>query len=384
VTTDSSPVAYIQSAWNDVLKNDSCLIGFSGAGVPLDILDCYGTALPLCLIRTMLPERIQDGRPLPADFCDISRGCSTLEVDLSILPAHLIAVFSINCGSMLRVCEALRDRVKTYVIDTPRSQEHTTDLEYLISEYQGLIQFLDANTGVRLTAARLREAILQRNRVRGLIADLVAPRDSRTCDIDGVLMKSIVQSQYFLPHDYALRYLNGLRLQSTEGNEPSAPDKDKRNDRIFLVGNILAELYHSTAPSSFIDDFIRGIKAAGFTVAGNAVFQEGLIALAGGHTVTDILRHLGRFHLEQSAHTYRLDPRPSAEAAVRQAHLARADGVIYGNLKFCETSAFEAGIYEDTFRKAGLPFLKLEISADSSRSSQLSTRLATFREMLNT
>ena len=60
---------------------------------------------------------------------------------------------------------------------------------------------------------------------------------------------------------------------------------------------------------------------------------------------------------------------------------ARADGIVYSCVKFCDPLIYDIPMMSDRFRSAGLSFLYLENDYTWSGAGQLRTRLQAFTEL---
>ena len=347
---------------------------FNHLAAPIELLRCFTDVVPINYYME-LQEDNNRKNVFPQDFCDMAKIMGSYQPRSG---GDDLLVCAATCGVSLKSAQILSSSHKCLVVDLPRSNA-SSDVSYLQKQYLNLYRVLSDHFQRKVTARALAESIRTQNHLRRALRAVYAKRALPHPPLSATLAREFLFGQFGCGENY----LDLLTKVGRSLGEPMAKEYGVMQDRarITLLGPAAGEMLHSLKREDFVTKFLALVESMGF-----AIVLESGIRLEELHcedtSVERILGQLARHHLTYQLTNCGIHNPETVRRSVEEAQTYQVDGAIYCNLKFCEPNAFEVGKYEEAFRKARIPLLRLEVGADFSRTGQLLTRLETFRHML--
>ena len=308
-------------------------------------------------------------RHLQSYSCSLVRGAleAALSGELDFLDG---VIFPHTCDSIQRLSDIWRinagigfhlDVVLPVKLDTPSARN------YMIAVMQKARRELEAALGYPIDNDAIARAIDTLNAIRTAMQRIHALRRERPAILAGSDLYAIGRAAMVMDRGDLLAAL--LRIVDGLETSPEAPTAGRR---IFLSGGVCN-----------LPDIYGTIEAAGGTVVGDDLCTGGrgfsglvdvdadpITAIAGSYLARAICpaKHAGVAR--------------RGEELVRLAEAARAEGVIFLYLKFCDPHAFDYPYLKEMLEAKGIPCLMVELEEQTVSGGQFQTRCEAFIEML--
>jgi bcr-type benzoyl-CoA reductase subunit C len=219
-------------------------------------------------------------------------------------------------------------------------------VEWYIKELKMLIEHLESHFGVSITEEKLKKSIEAYNVSRQLLTELDEFRIAEEVILSGADMYTVVLAGTVMPRDMYNDHLERLLAKVKEKRPPVMSGRK----RIMVAGSICddAELI------SLIEDAGAVVVAEGlcFGIRGLAdrVRLDGdpLVALA------------ERYMEENTCPRFIMSYDKRVTFLHDKAERARAQGVVFQNVRFCEFHGSENSLLESGFEEVGIPAVRLE------------------------
>ena len=351
------------------------VIGLSGLGyVPEELIYASG-AIPMRLVRGGDPEPLAAAAgDMDRILCPFSRaqyGYRVLEEESRYQMVDLL-VSAITCQHMRRVADVwdLYTDVEVFRIGVPHAYNTEAGLNYYLEMLKRLKGKLETFLGIKIEEARLKEAVILYNRMRELLKEISFLRKNKVTAITGRNFFKLMHSSFYLDPEEMVEILESLLAQlKKNGNK-----EEKGNHRILLTGNMLAvgdykaiDMIEETGGSVVIEQFCGGVR-----------HYLDNINLEG-----DLLEAIAKRYLQGRAPCAFM--RPSRERIDLTAKLAKdfeVDGVIWYQLRYCDTYNMEYFYFNNIMKELGFPVLQLESEYDVEERGRLMNRVESFMESL--
>ena len=351
------------------------VIGLSGLGyVPEELIYASG-AIPMRLVRGGDPEPLAAAAgDMDRILCPFSRaqyGYRVLEEESRYQMVDLL-VSAITCQHMRRVADVwdLYTDVEIFRMGVPHAYNTEAGLNYYLEMLKRLKGKLETFLGVTIEEERLKEVVILYNRMRELLKEISFLRKNKVTAITGRNFFKLMHSSFYLDPEEMVEILESLLVQlKKNGNK-----KEKGNHRILLTGNMLAvgdykviDMTEEVGGSVVIEQFCGGVR-----------HYLDNITLEG-----DLLEAIAKRYLQGRAPCAFM--RPSRERIDLTAKLARdfeVDGVIWYQLRYCDTYNMEYFYFNNIMKELGFPVIQLESEYDVEERGRLMNRVESFMESL--
>jgi benzoyl-CoA reductase/2-hydroxyglutaryl-CoA dehydratase subunit BcrC/BadD/HgdB len=357
------------------------IIGYPCVYVPLEML----TALDLVPYRAYgdIREAVTEAdRALPTSFCPIMRTC--LDCDLKgkndFLDGMVTAHSCDPQEKTARVWESYTDYPYFHFIDMP-STVRPEAIEYFKSQLNDFRKTLEAFTGQKLSADKLKSAIKAHNQQRALVQQLYELTKPVPPLISGIELVQVVKALMSLP----VAEGNDL-LTQVIGEVKNRTDVPKKKPARLLIWS-----------SSLDDTDIMQI----FETKANVVMDEtcgGIRAYRGSvKLTTDPLDGLADYYMKEitCARTFRqatLGETKKDYAKDIQSRFGylkgivkewKINGTILLLVRYCDPFAFEMPSLKDYLDSIGIPSTYIEYDYTIGALAPLRTRVEAFLETLS-
>jgi benzoyl-CoA reductase/2-hydroxyglutaryl-CoA dehydratase subunit BcrC/BadD/HgdB len=252
-------------------------------------------------------------------------------------------------------------------------QKNPEGFSYFVESLKRTREKLEGFTGNKITDEKLQQAISLYNRIRGLLNKISLMRQPEHLPISTLDFIKLNHASYLADPKVMVEALDSICHELEQQKKKPSSGKPK----LLLI-----------APNIALGDYkiLRVIEEAGGEICCEEICE-------GVRTYSVNVGTNGRDPLEALAIKYiknREVPcafmtdsiRPRFDYAVKLAKKFQVDGVIWYQLKMCETYDIESVFFAKHLREHNLPMLKLESEYDLSDKQQLSTRIEAFLETL--
>jgi bcr-type benzoyl-CoA reductase subunit C len=311
---------------------------------------------------------------LQAYGCHLIRG--TLE---DVLTGELDfidgTIFPHTCDSIQRLSDIWRlnttfgfhsDLMVPSKLNTPSA------VAYLVTVLEKFKNELSVWCGTPITDKALHQAIGLHNRIRNSFTRLYGLREEHPALLRGEDWHAVIKSALVMERAALAELLESLLEQLIKGPEQVHPELASSPKRVVLSGGLCT-----------VPDIYATIEAAGGAVVGDelcmgARYFEGLVDEARPAVAALADRFATRV----------VCPAKHAGLTTRGDNLlstvdrARAQGVIFLTLKFCDPHAFDYPYMKQMLDEHGIPSILLEIEDPHQAAGQMQTRCQAFMEMI--
>ena len=286
-----------------------------------------------------------------------------------------LVVGETTCDGKKKAYEIFEDYAPVYVMEIPQMKQ-ACDLDLWKAEIGRFREKIEAVTGKKISAAKLKEAIRLLNERRRVLQRLNRLRTAVPTPISGRDVLLINQISFY---DDPARFTAKIgelcdeleaRIENQEG----------------VAGNGIPRLMLSGCPMAVPNWKLPYIiESSGAVVVG----EESCIGTRNTRDLVDESGETLEEMLEAIAHRYmQIDcacftpNRERLEHIVDMARDLRVDGVIHYGLNFCQPYAIEAFKVGQGLEAAGIPMLSIETDYSMEDVEQLKTRVEAFLEMV--
>jgi benzoyl-CoA reductase/2-hydroxyglutaryl-CoA dehydratase subunit BcrC/BadD/HgdB len=273
-----------------------------------------------------------------------------------------------SCDGMRRLYdlwEAYVPDIPAFLLDVPKKKD-VDSTSFFASELKRFAMDLERTfPGAAVTDESLRKAIEIHNRVRLLMREVFRLQRGENSSVRGSDVFDLCVSAVRYPAEELIVKLEDF-LSSVGERKPLPTER-----RILLAGNVI----NRPDPIAAIED-LGGRVVALDTCIGQRHYETPVDQDAPDPMLALATRYLTR---PSCPRMEGLEER--FQYLEKLAEEARADGIVYSCIKFCDPLVYDIPMMSDRFRSAGVPFLYLENDYTWSGSGQLRTRLQAFTEL---
>lgn len=352
------------------------IIGLSGLGYVPDELIYAAGAIPMRLVRGGDPEPLAAAAgDMDRILCPFSRaqfGYRVLEEESRYQMIDFF-VCGITCQHMRRVADVwdLNTDVEVFRLGVPHAYNTEAGLWYYLEMLKKLKAKLEACVGRKIDDDQLRDAVILYNRMRTLFKAISELRKNDESPITGKEFFKLMHHSFYLDPNDMVDILESF-LKDLKTSDGSTSGKAKH--RILLTGNMVA-----------VGDYkvIDMIEESGCLIVTEQFCGGVRHYLNNIHLNGDLLGAIARRYLSERVPCAFM--RPSRERLDFTARLAKefhVDGVIWYQLRYCDTYNMEFFYFNRLMKDVGIPLLQLESEYDVEERGRLLNRVESFVESL--
>lgn len=279
-------------------------------------------------------------------------------------------------------CQHLRKAadVWDYFTDVPvfrlglsLDQKDESGLSYFIESLKRASEKLENLTGNKITSEKLGQAISLYNRIRELLNKISSMRQPDHLPISTLDFIKLNHASYMADPRVMVESLDSIcrELEQQKKQPPSGKPK-----LLLIAPNIalgdykILHLIEEAGGEICYEEICEGMRTYSVNVETNG--RDPIEALA--------LKYLKNREVPCGFMTDSI--RPRFDYAVKMAKKFQVDGIIWYQLRMCETYDIESVFFAKHLREHNLPMLKIESEYDLSDKQQLRTRIEAFLEIL--
>jgi len=316
---------------------------------------------------------------LDSNFCPYVRSC--LGEALGKRPEYADNLIIVNsCDAMRRLYDAWRHYIQgyfVYLLDLPRD-DSVKDIQYYQDNLQSLINELEEKFKIKISEDLLYQAILLCNKTRELLAELSDLYVKEQVSLSAVEFLQIVKgSMLFSQKEYNGLLEKFIKDAKKEENILSNNSGIRNKSKILITGTIMDDL----SIAEVIEDYGGKIVFVDMCT-GNRYFQNQIPLETSKKINNNPLKLLAEYYLSKTPCPRMMNLEKRWEYLLKIIKDNQVEGVIFYNLKFCDTSFFELPIIRERLQKYGISSLCLEGEFASSTSGRIKTRIQAFLEVL--
>lgn len=348
---------------------------FPGEYVPEELIYASG-AIPLCLIHGAHPKAVNAARHLTTRyFCPFARaqfGERLLNeqpyynlVDILIAPT--------TCQHLRRVADLWEyyTEAEVFRLGIPHEYHTSSGSKYYGDMLWSLKERLEQLTGSKITEEKLQTGIALYNRMRELLKEISLMRRAAAPPLTSWDFLRLNHASFYLDPEFMVDFLTSLRDHLEQKREAPAEEMP----RLILTGPNLAcgdykvlELIEEVRGMVVAEEFCEGVRYYWQNVAANG----------------DAMQSLAVRYLDDRLPCAFIRPaaKRRSDFLIQLAREFDAAGIIWYQLKYCETYDMEAYLFAQKAKEIGMPMLKLESEYDIADRAPLKTRLETFIHIL--
>ena len=352
------------------------IMGWVCTYTPIEIIIAAGF-YPYRILPTTDPSLANSY--LDSNFCPYVRSCLGEALDKKSEYADNLIIVN-SCDAMRRLYDAWRHYVQgsyIHLIDLPRD-DSVRDIQYYQDNLQSLIDGLEEKFKIKISEDSLYRAILVCNKTRELLADLSDLYINKTVSLSVLEFLQIVRGSMVFPQEKYNRLLEKfIKDAKKEENILSNSSGIKNKSKILITGTIMDDL----SMAEVIEDYGGKIVFVDMCT-GNRYFQNQIPLKTSKKINNNPLKLLAEYYLSKTPCPRMMNLEKRWEYLLKIIKDNQVKGVIFYNLKFCDTSFFELPIIRERLQKYGISSLCLEGEFASGTSGRIKTRIQAFLEVL--
>jgi len=347
---------------------------------------CTYTPIEIIIAAGFYPYRILPNTDpslatsyLDSNFCPYVRSCLGEALDKKSEYADNLIIVN-SCDAMRRLYDAWRHYVQgtfIYLLDLPRD-DSVKDIQYYQGNLQSLINELEEKFKIKISEDSLYQAISLCNKTRELLAELSDLYINEKVSLSAVEFLQIVKGSMVFPQEEYNGLLEKFIKDVKKGENILSNSSGIRNkSKILITGTIMDDL----SIAEVIEDYGGKIVFVDMCT-GNRYFQNQIPLKTSKKINNNPLELLAEYYLSKTPCPRMMNLEKRWEYLLKIIKDNQVKGVIFYNLKFCDTSFFELPIIRERLQKYGIPSLCLEGEFASSTSGGIKTRVQAFLEVL--
>lgn len=373
-------IKQIFSLMQDVVSNPAQAVRDFKQQTGKAVIGCFPVYCPEEIIHAagMLPVGMWGGKTqvskaftvVPSFCCSIIQ--SNIELALRGTYNDLDAVvISSPCDTLKSVPQDWLyaiPHIPVIQIVYPQMRKLDAGIRYLKSEFQRVVQGLEAIGGEPISDAALQRSIDIYNEHRQALRNFCQTARSYPGTVTPAARHLVIKSGYFMEKGQHTILVNQLTDELIH-----LPAENWTGRKVVLTG-------YTAEP----DDLLDLLNENSLAVVGDDLAQESRQFRTDVPPGEDPLMRLASQWSLVEGCSLAYDPRKKrGQMIIDMAREARADGVIMCMMKFCDPEEFDYPILAKEFEAAGLPMLYLEIDQQRQSLEQERTRIQGFAEMLS-
>jgi len=317
---------------------------------------------------------------LDSNFCPYVRSCLGEALDKKSEYADNLIIVN-SCDAMRRLYDAWRHYIQgsfIYLLDLPRNSSQKA-LEYYQHNFQVLIDELENRFKIKkISEDLLYQAIFVCNKTRKLLAELSDLYVKEKISLSAVEFLQIVKGSMIFPQEeYNVLLEKFLKNLKKEEKILSKDSQIENKSKILITGTVMDNL----SIAKVIEDYGGKVVFVDMCT-GNRYFQSQIKISEMKQINSDPLRSLAEYYLNKIPCPRMMNLEKRWEYLLKIIKEYQVRGVIFYNLKFCDTSMFELPLIREKLQEYKIPSLCLEGEFASNASGGTKTRIQAFLEVL--
>jgi benzoyl-CoA reductase/2-hydroxyglutaryl-CoA dehydratase subunit BcrC/BadD/HgdB len=364
------------------------VVGYFCPYVPVELIRAAGL-IPLRLIHGGESEAAEAGEQfLGPSSCPYARAClgnRVLDKDPYYASVDALCVAP-TCDSMKRVQDYWQYyfKVPVFSIGVPRTYDRFRmrphALGYLEREFGLLKTKLERWTGKPITRRQLKDSIKLYNSIRMLMRELYDRPKGRSPEIGWSDAFEISQMGFLLDPQEFLAELQRIHetYQLTDAFERGA----EKEGGVDSEGRVRLMIYgsHVALGDRKVMEIIDG---AGGDVVADALCTGSKFWRKDVSTSGNPIRALAERYISNINCPFMMDMNRRISYVTKVAREYGVKGLIYYNLRYCESYRSELRLFEETLKKeTGIPLLLIETEYSPSDIGTIRTKVEAFLEMI--
>ena len=347
---------------------------FPGGYVPEEIIHASG-AVPISFIYGGDPESAEAAHSAITRFvCPFAKAQIGYRFlgDQPYYETFNLLFAPITCQHLRRVADMYNYYTKVDVFRMGVPFQYNTDhgINYYIEVLKSMARKLEQVTGRSISKDEIAESIKLYNRMRQLFKQIAIMRKNLNFPISSMDFLKLNHASYLADPVFMVEKLESMCEEFQQSNAPL-----RKGPRILLVGPNLAlgdykipQLIEEAGGNVVIEHMDEGVRWYWDDVKDLGDVWESL-------AVSYLQKKLPCVYMVK-AHGARLS------FLIELAREYEVDGIVWYQLKYCETADIEAFYMAQKLKEADIPMLKLESNYDVSDRGPLKTRIGAFLETL--
>lgn len=316
---------------------------------------------------------------LPTNICALIKSALGFGIG-NICPYFGMADLLIGettCDGKKKAWEILKDYKPVYVMETPQCKSRPQAKALFIQEMKDLIVELEKLTGKKLTADKLKEAMVKISKKRSQMRRIYESRKADPVPISGKDALLMSQVAFYDDPDRQIEMTGKLADEVEQRIKDGIGVTEKGAKRILISGTPMAvpnwKMHH-------IIESKGAVVVAEETCTGTRYFQSEFNG-AKSDTIDGLLEILADRYLGINCACFTPND-GRKDDILRLAKEYKADGVVFYTLNFCQAYEIESIGLEKAIKEQGLPVLSISTDYSSEDNEQISTRIEAFLEMI--
>jgi benzoyl-CoA reductase/2-hydroxyglutaryl-CoA dehydratase subunit BcrC/BadD/HgdB len=358
----ASPKTSIKTA---MAQSGKKAVGASAPYTPEEIIYAAG-ALPVGLWGG--PVELKRARTYLQPFaCSIMQSIVELASGGVYDDVLSAVIFSSPCDTLKCVGQKWKGACPSIQFTHPMNRQVESANTFLVSEYETIRRKLETILGVKVTDEALSDSITLYNTYRAAMREFteVAARHPRT--ITPASRHMIIKASYFMDKAEYLPLIQDLTHNLRKLPPESWPGK-----KVVLTGITFEP-----------EELLKVLEQYNLTVAADDLAQESRQFRTDVPWYKTPMASLAKQWQNHRACSLAFDPyKGRINYLVDLVKSTEADGLILGLMQFCDPEEYDVPIIMEACEKAGIPFLRLDISQQDTSYEQAKTRIQSFAETL--
>lgn len=355
------------------------IVGYFCAYIPEELITAAGM-IPLRLVSECTSEAMQAGEQyLKSYSCPYVRVCIGNKVKnnpyFELLDAICIAG---TCDGMKNLQEYWKKyfRIPVFTVGVPQTSNRFRTRQQAIDYFKGELQELKKNleevSGKEITTRQLRESIRFHNLIRGKMRRLYDYPNQEPSLISWHDVFKISHAGFLVDRTQFLQEIT--RIAKELKRTPDIEKKTDQRTRLMLYGSVMT--FDDTKVIDLVDK--AGAKLVTDALCTGSRFWRKDVALDG-----PLIDGLVERYLHNIPCPNMTDLAMRLNYVIAKARESKAEGLIYYNLKSCDTIRSEARIFEEALEKElKMPMLLIETEYSRADIGTTRTKVEAFLEML--
>ena len=351
--------------------NGGKLVGFLCTYAPLEIVDAAGaSAVGLCGTSDEVIPAAEE--VLPANLCPLIKSTYGFAHTDKCPYTYFsdVIVGETTCDGKKKMYELLQDIKDVYVLRLPHDRTRSWARDAWRSEIVAFKEYMEKRFDVEITEDDIRQATVQRNKLRQAICDLYELQLKGTTALTSVeLLSAMAAGSFNLDINNHRETLEHMVAE----NKGKCNVENDGKKRIVLTG----------CPSNgVINKVAKAIdENGGVVVVNDSCVGERTNRFQIDPESDDIYGALADKYLDINCSI--MSPNDGRmKNTIEMAKKYEADGVIDMVLNCCHTFNVESALMQRACEDAGLPYMKIETDYSQGDAGQIDTRIAAFIETM--